>query len=117
MHVKVSIVKKPIKYNYENKMTMQVGENEVSHLLECTGYHHHPHMTSLHFDPRALPPRELPCYALKIFTDLGFHRKYVSRVLCDASAEMFVGDWWEKMNEECKGPLPTVSPRCLRGTA
>ncbi|XP_047530580.1 cGMP-dependent 3',5'-cyclic phosphodiesterase-like [Vanessa atalanta] len=55
---------------------MKVGDSEVARLLECTGFHNHPHISSLHFNPRALPMRELPCYAYKMFSDLGFVKKF-----------------------------------------
>ncbi|XP_034827104.1 cGMP-dependent 3',5'-cyclic phosphodiesterase-like [Maniola hyperantus] len=55
---------------------MKVGDTEVSRVLECFGFHGHPHFTSLHFNIRALPLRELPCYALKMFVDLGFDKKF-----------------------------------------
>ncbi|KAL0881167.1 hypothetical protein ABMA27_002280 [Loxostege sticticalis] len=55
---------------------MKVGDSEVARMLECTGFHNHPHLSSLHFNPRALPIRELPCYALKMFHDLGFDKKF-----------------------------------------
>lgn len=48
---------------------------EVTRLLECTGFHKHPHFASLSFNVRALPPRELPCYVLKMFSDLGLQKK------------------------------------------
>ncbi|CAH0406813.1 unnamed protein product [Chilo suppressalis] len=55
---------------------MKVGDSEVDRILDCTGYHNHPHLASLHFNPRALPLRELPCYVLKMFKDLKFDRKF-----------------------------------------
>ncbi|XP_045447651.1 cGMP-dependent 3',5'-cyclic phosphodiesterase-like [Melitaea cinxia] len=55
---------------------MKVGDSEVSRLLDCTGFHNHPHISSLHFNPRALPIRELPCYVYKMFSDLGFDKKF-----------------------------------------
>ncbi|XP_039751593.1 cGMP-dependent 3',5'-cyclic phosphodiesterase-like [Pararge aegeria] len=55
---------------------MKVGDSEVSRVLECTASHNHPHFTSLHFNIRALPLRELPCYVLKMFSDLGFDKKF-----------------------------------------
>ncbi|CAH2076980.1 unnamed protein product, partial [Iphiclides podalirius] len=55
---------------------MKVSESEVSRLLECTGFHGNPHVGSLNFNPRALPLRELPCYALKMFDDLGLIKKF-----------------------------------------
>ncbi|KPJ06896.1 cGMP-dependent 3',5'-cyclic phosphodiesterase [Papilio machaon] len=55
---------------------MKVGDAEVSRLLECTGFHKHPHIASLSFNVRALPPRELPCYVLKMFSDLGLQKKF-----------------------------------------
>ncbi|KAM3963607.1 cGMP-dependent 3',5'-cyclic phosphodiesterase [Aphomia sociella] len=55
---------------------MKVSDVEVSRIVECTGFHNHPHLSSLHFNPRALPMRELPCYAVKMFTDLGFDKKF-----------------------------------------
>ncbi|XP_045515112.1 cGMP-dependent 3',5'-cyclic phosphodiesterase-like [Pieris brassicae] len=55
---------------------MKVGDSEVSRLLECSGFHNHPHLNSLHFNIRALPLRELPCYVLKMFDDLGFDKKF-----------------------------------------
>ncbi|KOB76748.1 putative cyclic GMP stimulated phosphodiesterase, partial [Operophtera brumata] len=42
---------------------------------ELVMYHmKHPHITSLHFNPRALPLRELPCYVVKMIADLGFDK-------------------------------------------
>ncbi|XP_028164363.1 cGMP-dependent 3',5'-cyclic phosphodiesterase-like [Ostrinia furnacalis] len=55
---------------------MKVGDAEVARMLECSGFHNHPHLSSLHFNPRALPLRELPCYALKMFSDLGLDKKF-----------------------------------------
>ncbi|KAL4710587.1 hypothetical protein ACJJTC_003223 [Scirpophaga incertulas] len=55
---------------------MNVGDSEVQSILQCTGFHGHPHGHSLHFNVRALPPRELPCYALKMFSELGFDRRF-----------------------------------------
>ncbi|KAJ0175809.1 hypothetical protein K1T71_008968 [Dendrolimus kikuchii] len=55
---------------------MKVGDGEVSRIQDCTGFHNHPHFTSLHFNTRALPLRELPCYAMKMFTDLGFDKRF-----------------------------------------
>ncbi|XP_013149073.1 PREDICTED: cGMP-dependent 3',5'-cyclic phosphodiesterase-like [Papilio polytes] len=55
---------------------MKVGDMEVTRLLECTGFHKHPHFASLSFNVRALPPRELPCYVLKMFSDLGLQKKF-----------------------------------------
>ncbi|XP_028030850.1 cGMP-dependent 3',5'-cyclic phosphodiesterase-like [Bombyx mandarina] len=55
---------------------MKVGDAEVNRLTQCTGFHSHPHLTSLHFNPRALSLRELPCYVMKIFVDLGFEKKF-----------------------------------------
>ncbi|XP_052748765.1 cGMP-dependent 3',5'-cyclic phosphodiesterase-like isoform X2 [Galleria mellonella] len=55
---------------------MKVSDGEVSRILECTGFHNHPHLSSLHFNPRALPMRELPCYAVKMFKDIGFDTKF-----------------------------------------
>ncbi|XP_059055521.1 cGMP-dependent 3',5'-cyclic phosphodiesterase-like [Achroia grisella] len=55
---------------------MKVSDVEMSRVLECTGFHNHPHIPSLHFNPRALPMRELPCYAVKMFSDLGFDKKF-----------------------------------------
>ncbi|KAI8422778.1 hypothetical protein MSG28_006523 [Choristoneura fumiferana] len=55
---------------------MQVADSEVAKLMECTGFHGHPHLSSLHFNQRALPMRELPCYALKMFEDLGFVKTF-----------------------------------------
>ncbi|CAH0714694.1 unnamed protein product, partial [Brenthis ino] len=55
---------------------MKVGDSEVARVLECTGFHNHPHITSLHFNVRALPLRELPCYVFKMFSDLGFVKKF-----------------------------------------
>ncbi|XP_072939008.1 cGMP-dependent 3',5'-cyclic phosphodiesterase-like [Epargyreus clarus] len=55
---------------------MKVGDSEVSRLLDCTGYHNHPHLCSLHFNLRALPLRELPCYVLKMFSELGFDKRF-----------------------------------------
>ncbi|KAG6449372.1 hypothetical protein O3G_MSEX006036 [Manduca sexta] len=55
---------------------MKVGDAEVVRMLECSGFHNHPHVTSLHFNPRALPLRELPCYVMKMFCDLGFETKF-----------------------------------------
>ncbi|CAG4949373.1 unnamed protein product [Colias eurytheme] len=55
---------------------MKVGDTEVARLLECSGFHSHPHLTSLHFNIRALPLRELPCYVLKMFSDLGYDKRF-----------------------------------------
>ncbi|XP_050347355.1 cGMP-dependent 3',5'-cyclic phosphodiesterase-like [Nymphalis io] len=55
---------------------MKVGDSEVTRLLECTGFHNHPHISSLHFNLRALPMRELPCYVYKMFSDVGFVKKF-----------------------------------------
>ncbi|XP_049868300.1 cGMP-dependent 3',5'-cyclic phosphodiesterase-like isoform X2 [Pectinophora gossypiella] len=55
---------------------MKVGDGEVSRLLECTGFHGHPHIQSLHFNVRAIPFRELPCYAYKMFFDLEYDKKF-----------------------------------------
>ncbi|CAG9785793.1 unnamed protein product [Diatraea saccharalis] len=55
---------------------MKVGDAEVIRLLECKGFHNYPHFASLHFNPRALPLRELPCYVLRMFHNLGFHKKF-----------------------------------------
>ncbi|XP_032515588.1 cGMP-dependent 3',5'-cyclic phosphodiesterase-like [Danaus plexippus] len=55
---------------------MKVSDAEVSRMLECTGYHNQGHITSLHFNLRALPLRELPCYVFKMFSDLGFDKKF-----------------------------------------
>ncbi|KAH9644091.1 hypothetical protein HF086_015421 [Spodoptera exigua] len=52
---------------------MKVTDAEVSRMMTCNGFHQHPHISNLHFNPRALPLRELPCYAVKMFTDLGLH--------------------------------------------
>ncbi|VVC88143.1 unnamed protein product [Leptidea sinapis] len=43
-----------------------VSDTELARIIGCTGFHNHPHLTSLHFNMRALPHRELPCYVLKI---------------------------------------------------
>ncbi|XP_075974059.1 cGMP-dependent 3',5'-cyclic phosphodiesterase-like isoform X2 [Anticarsia gemmatalis] len=55
---------------------MKVDDQEVVKMLECTGFHNHPHLSSLHFNPRAIPLRELPCYVLKMMYDLGFDKKF-----------------------------------------
>ncbi|XP_026732402.1 cGMP-dependent 3',5'-cyclic phosphodiesterase-like isoform X2 [Trichoplusia ni] len=55
---------------------MKVSDSEVSKMLNCTGYHNHPHLSSLHFNPRALPLREMPCYVMKMFLDLGYDKKF-----------------------------------------
>ncbi|XP_068632592.1 cGMP-dependent 3',5'-cyclic phosphodiesterase-like [Battus philenor] len=55
---------------------MKVGDSEVNRLLDCTGFHNHPHIASLNFNMRALPLRELPCYVIKMFSDLGFTKRF-----------------------------------------
>ncbi|CAH0702234.1 unnamed protein product [Spodoptera exigua] len=55
---------------------MKVTDAEVSRMMTCNGFHQHPHISNLHFNPRALPLRELPCYAVKMFTDLGLHVRF-----------------------------------------
>uniref|UniRef100_A0A2A4J9P4 Phosphodiesterase n=1 Tax=Heliothis virescens TaxID=7102 RepID=A0A2A4J9P4_HELVI len=55
---------------------MKVSDSEVTRMLTCTGFHNHPHLSSLHFNPRALPLRELPCYVMKMFSDLGYDKKF-----------------------------------------
>ncbi|KAG7306109.1 hypothetical protein JYU34_008693 [Plutella xylostella] len=55
---------------------VQVTDEEVSKLLNCEGFHSHPDFTKLDFNQRALPARELPCYVMKMFEDLGFDKKF-----------------------------------------
>ncbi|KAI5639906.1 3'5'-cyclic nucleotide phosphodiesterase domain-containing protein [Phthorimaea operculella] len=55
---------------------MKVTDQEVQKVLECNGFHHHPHAASLHFSPRAIPVREMPCYVYKMYSDLGFVNKF-----------------------------------------
>ncbi|XP_026315730.1 cGMP-dependent 3',5'-cyclic phosphodiesterase-like [Hyposmocoma kahamanoa] len=64
---------------------MKVGASEIQKMLECTGFHGHPHIVSLHFNNKALPNKELPCYILKMFSDLGFNKKFhlkLSKLAC-----------------------------------
>uniref|UniRef100_A0A2H1VME5 Phosphodiesterase n=1 Tax=Spodoptera frugiperda TaxID=7108 RepID=A0A2H1VME5_SPOFR len=69
-HIRNALANELIMYH------MKVTDAEVSRMLACTGFHYHPHVTSLHFNPRALPLRELPCYAAKMFVDLGYDVKF-----------------------------------------
>ncbi|XP_013196675.1 cGMP-dependent 3',5'-cyclic phosphodiesterase [Amyelois transitella] len=69
-HVRNTLANELVMYH------MKVGDAEVTRMLECTGFHTHPHLSSLHFNPRALPMRELPCYAMKMFLDLGFDKRF-----------------------------------------
>ncbi|KAJ8730571.1 hypothetical protein PYW08_001984 [Mythimna loreyi] len=55
---------------------MKVSDDEVASLMDCTGYHKNPLVAGLHFETRSLPLRELPCYALKMFTDLRLDKKF-----------------------------------------
>lgn len=55
-------------------VSRQVGDAEVSRVLECKGFHDYPHFNSLYFNTRLLPLRELPCYTLKMYLDLGFEK-------------------------------------------
>lgn len=57
--------------------SLQVDDREVSYMLDCQGFHDHQQLVDLDFNPRALPLRELPCYVLRMFTDLGFDKTYV----------------------------------------
>ncbi|CAH1646463.1 unnamed protein product [Spodoptera littoralis] len=69
-HIRNALANELIMYH------MKVTDAEVSRMLACTGFHQHPHVTTLHFNPRALPLRELPCYAAKMFADLGYDEKF-----------------------------------------
>ncbi|KAJ2950181.1 hypothetical protein O0L34_g11539 [Tuta absoluta] len=55
---------------------MKVTDQEVQKVLECSGFHFHPHAGSLHFNARAIPAREMPCYIYKMYGDLGFINKF-----------------------------------------
>ncbi|CAH0581575.1 unnamed protein product [Chrysodeixis includens] len=69
-HIRSALANELVMYH------MKVSDQEVSKMLNCTGFHNHPHLSSLHFNPRALPLREMPCYVMKMFLDLGYDRKF-----------------------------------------
>ncbi|CAG4985606.1 unnamed protein product [Parnassius apollo] len=69
-HIRNSLANELVMYH------MKVDDTEVDNLLQCTGFHKHPHIANLHFNIRALPLRELPCYVVKMFSDLGYDKKY-----------------------------------------